>query len=95
MEQTKQANPPSGSGPIAPVYDRASCATSGCPPVGRQLECRSGSVTPISQLDHFEAWRVVHLGHLDELVGVMATTMGLPIESADRIRTQPSPFRPA
>jgi len=49
----------------------------------------------MSQLDHFEGWRVVKLGHLDEWAGLMPTAMGLPIKSADRIRTQPSPFRPS
>jgi len=49
----------------------------------------------ISQMDHFEGWRVVYLGHLEEWAGVMPTSVGLPVESADRIRTQPSSFGPA
>jgi len=38
---------------------------------------------------------VVYLGDLDEWVSEMPTALGLPIKSADRIRTQPSPFQPS
>ena len=51
--------------------------------------------TEMSQMNHFEGWRVVTLGHLAEWAGLMPTAMGLPIKSADRIRTQPSPFPPS
>ena len=40
-------------------------------------------------------WRVVQSGDLDEWASVMPTALGLPIKSADRIRTKPSPFQPS
>ena len=49
----------------------------------------------ISHFEHFEGWQVAQLKQLEECAGVMPTSMGLPIKSVDRIRTQPSPFGPS
>jgi len=72
-------------------------ATKGAEAGGRQqLGCRSGSETPgCPNLTTLRPGGVVKSRCLEEWAGLMPTAIGLPTKSADRIRTQPSPFRPS